>query len=93
MFFSQVRHHYWENAYLFKHYPDQAVRRCVPKSEIHNTLTFCHSYACGGHFGGRRTAGKVLKVGSFGQLCTMMLTDLILLMSVVNVQVPCPVMI
>ena len=64
-FFSQVRHYYWEDPYLFKHCPDQVVRRCVPESEIHSILTFCHSYACGGHFGGRRTAAKVLQSGFF----------------------------
>jgi len=28
-FFSQVRHYYWEDRYLFKHCPNQVVRRCV----------------------------------------------------------------
>jgi len=41
------------------------VRRCAPESEIHSVLTFCHSYTCGGHFGGRRTAVKVLQIGFF----------------------------
>ena len=64
-FFSQVRYYYWKDPYLFKHFLDQVVHRCVPKSEIHSFLTFCHSYACGGHFGGRRTAAKVLQSGFF----------------------------
>jgi len=62
-FFSPVRHYYWEDPYLFKHCPDQVIRRYIPENEIHNVLTFCHSYACGGHFGGRRTTAKVLQSG------------------------------
>jgi len=64
-FFSQVRHYYWEDPHLFKHCPDQVIRTCVPESEIHTILTFCHSYACGSHFRGRRTAAKVLQSGFF----------------------------
>jgi len=64
-FFSQVRYYYWKDPYLFKYCPDQVVRRCVLESEIHSILTFCHSYACDGHFGDRRTAAKVLQSGFF----------------------------
>jgi len=38
---------------------------CVPKSEVHNILTFCHSCTCGGHFGGLRIAVKVLSSGLY----------------------------
>jgi len=41
------------------------ARRCVPESEIYNIMTFCHSYVCGGHFGGHRTAAKVLQSGFY----------------------------
>jgi len=96
-FFSQLRHYYWEDPYLFKHCLDQVIRRCIPESEIHSIMTFCHSYACGGHFGGRRTTAKVLQSGfhwpTVGLLCFVMLTISVLLVSVVNIQVLCPVMI
>ena len=36
---------------------------------------------------------KSYKVGSFGPLCLEMLTNSVLLVSVVNVRVPCPVVI
>ena len=36
-----------------------------PRSEIHSLLTFYHYYACGGDFGGHRTAGKVLQSGFY----------------------------
>ncbi|CAN6697969.1 unnamed protein product [Malus baccata var. baccata] len=38
---------------------------CVPESEFKSILTFCHSYACGGHFGAKRTALKVLESGFY----------------------------
>ena len=37
------------------------IRRCVSENEIISILTFCHSYACGGHFGAKRTTRKVLE--------------------------------
>ncbi|XP_063946487.1 uncharacterized protein LOC135151624 [Daucus carota subsp. sativus] len=35
-FFSQVKHFFWDDPYLFKHCPDQIIRRCVPNSESCN---------------------------------------------------------
>ncbi|KAM2650426.1 hypothetical protein EV1_014419 [Malus domestica] len=35
------------------------IRRCVHDFEFHSILSFCHTYACGGHFGTQRTALKV----------------------------------
>jgi hypothetical protein len=64
-FYSQVRHFYWEDPDLFKHCADQVIRRCVPESEFHSILSFCHSSSCGGHFGGRRTSAKVLQSGFY----------------------------
>ena len=59
-FLSQVRHHYWEDPYLFKHYPDQMVCRCVLKSKMHSIMTFCRTYACDAYFRGHSTPAKVL---------------------------------
>jgi hypothetical protein len=64
-FFSQVKHYYWDDPYLFKHCADQVIRRCVPECEFNSILSLCHSSACGGHFGGRRTAAKVLQCGFY----------------------------
>ena len=44
---------------------DQVVRRCVLQDEFHSILTFCHSHSCGGHFGAKRTAHKVLESGFY----------------------------
>ncbi|KAK4380868.1 hypothetical protein Sango_3023800 [Sesamum angolense] len=50
--------------HLFK-MPDQVVRRCVPNGEHNSVLTFCYNFACGGHFGTKRTARKVLDCGLY----------------------------
>ena len=55
----------WGEPYLWKYCPDQIFRRCVHDSEFNSILTFCHTYACGGHFGTQRTALKVLECGFY----------------------------
>jgi hypothetical protein len=62
-FFKQVHFYFWEDPELFKYCTDQIIRRCVPESEFHNILTFCHSLACRGHFNAKKTAAKVLQCG------------------------------
>ncbi|CAN6725324.1 unnamed protein product [Malus baccata var. baccata] len=43
----------------------QIVQHCVNESEFQSILTFCHSYACGGHIGTQRTALKVFECGFY----------------------------
>ena len=64
-FFTQLKHYYWEEPILYKHCADQMIRRCVPEKEIESILAHCHALACGGHFGGNRTAPKVLQSGFY----------------------------
>ncbi|CAL8993331.1 unnamed protein product, partial [Prunus brigantina] len=45
--------------------PTRIIRRCVPESEQQSILTFGHALACGGHFGAKKTALKVLQSGFF----------------------------
>ncbi|KAJ9557142.1 hypothetical protein OSB04_011756 [Centaurea solstitialis] len=45
----------------FLGHADQMIRRCIPKEETTSILRHCHSGPCGGHFGGSRTAAKVLQ--------------------------------
>ncbi|CAN6544184.1 unnamed protein product [Malus baccata var. baccata] len=62
-----ARFYVWDDLYLWKYCLDQIVRRCVPNSDFNSILAFCHSYACGGHFGTQRTALKVCqRTGSIG---------------------------
>ncbi|XP_026384770.1 uncharacterized protein LOC113280346 [Papaver somniferum] len=46
-FLSGVKYFFWDDLYLFKYFPDQIIRRCIPDNEISSVLTFC-SGACGG---------------------------------------------
>ena len=59
------KYYVWDDPYLWKHCADQLIRRCVPESEFNSILTFCHSSACGGHFGAKKTALKVLESGFY----------------------------
>ncbi|XP_062080577.1 uncharacterized protein LOC133785344 [Humulus lupulus] len=58
-------HYIWDEPYLWKHCTDQIIQRCVPESEFHSILAFCHAYACGGHFGPKRTAHKIFNSGFY----------------------------
>ncbi|XP_074301383.1 uncharacterized protein LOC141632768 [Silene latifolia] len=62
---SDAKYYMWEEPYLWKHFSDQIIRRCIPENEMTSILTFCHSNACGGHFGARRIARKVLDCGFY----------------------------
>ncbi|KAI3772812.1 hypothetical protein L6452_04006 [Arctium lappa] len=43
----------------------QLLRRCIPETEVAAILQHCHQSAYGGHFGGQRTAVKVLQSGFY----------------------------
>ncbi|CAN6695152.1 unnamed protein product [Malus baccata var. baccata] len=60
-----ARNYVWDDPYLWKYCSDQIIRRCVHDYEIPSILNFCHTYACGGHFGTQRTARKVLECGFY----------------------------
>ncbi|KAI5351418.1 hypothetical protein L3X38_004309 [Prunus dulcis] len=60
-----VKHYVWDEPFLFKHCPDQLIRRCVPEEEHESILRHSHELACGGHFGAKKTALKILQSGFF----------------------------
>ncbi|CAN6586205.1 unnamed protein product [Malus baccata var. baccata] len=62
---KEARFYVWDDPYLWKYCPDQVICRCVHDSEFNAILTFCHTYACGGHFGTQRTTLKVLECGFY----------------------------
>ncbi|CAA0824785.1 Uncharacterized mitochondrial protein AtMg00860, partial [Striga hermonthica] len=64
-FLLMCRSYFWDDPFLFKIGKDDILRRCVPEEEQLNVLTFCHELQCRGHFGGRKTAFKVLQSGLF----------------------------
>ncbi|CAN6566696.1 unnamed protein product [Malus baccata var. baccata] len=55
----------WDDPYLWKYCSNQILRRCVHDCEFLSILRFCHTYACGGHFGTQRTALRVLECGFY----------------------------
>ena len=64
-FFAHLKHYYWAEPILYRHCADQVIRRCVPEDEMISILNHCHTLPCGGHFGGQRTAAKVLQSGFY----------------------------
>ncbi|KAL1544414.1 hypothetical protein AAHA92_21269 [Salvia divinorum] len=62
---SEAKYYFWDDPYLWRVGADQVIRRCIPEWEQKEVLTHCHSLACGGHFGPRKTARKVLDSGFY----------------------------
>ncbi|KAL1563882.1 hypothetical protein AAHA92_06301 [Salvia divinorum] len=62
---SEAKYYFWDNPYLWKVGADQVIRRCIPEWEQREVLTHCHALVCGGHFGQRKTARKVLDSGFY----------------------------
>ncbi|CAM8944792.1 unnamed protein product [Rhodiola kirilowii] len=60
-----AKQYLWDDPYLWKIGVDQILRRCIPNNEIASVINFCHEFACGGHFGPRKTARKILDSGFF----------------------------
>ena len=60
-----MKHYLWDDPSLYKYYPDQIIRQCVPEEKIIDILRYCYSLEYGGHFGGVRTAAKVLQSGFY----------------------------
>ncbi|GJU94443.1 reverse transcriptase domain-containing protein [Tanacetum coccineum] len=64
-FFSELRHYFWDEPYLFKQCADQIIRRCVAEKEASQILRQCHSGPSGGHHGISTTAQKVYEAGFY----------------------------
>ncbi|GJY83943.1 reverse transcriptase domain-containing protein [Tanacetum coccineum] len=64
-FFSDLRHYFWDEPYLFKQCADQIIRRCVAGNEASQILRQCHSGPSGGHHGIATTAQKVYEAGFY----------------------------
>ena len=65
IFFAHLKHYYWEEPILYKHYADQVIRRYVLEDEMGSILNHYHTLSCSGHFGGQRTSTKVLQSGFY----------------------------
>ena len=62
---SEAKYYFWDDPYLWRMCSDQVIRRCIPEWEQKDVLNHCHALACGGHFGPRKTARKVLDSGFY----------------------------
>ncbi|XP_052118241.1 uncharacterized protein LOC127747744 [Arachis duranensis] len=62
---NDAKYFIWDEPYLFKKCSDGIFRRCISEEEGRKVLWGCHSASYGGHFGGERTAAKVLQCGFF----------------------------
>ncbi|GJW09659.1 reverse transcriptase domain-containing protein [Tanacetum coccineum] len=59
-FFSDLKHYFWEEPYLFKVCSDGMIRRCISGPETRTILDQCQHGPTGGHYGPNITAKKGL---------------------------------
>ncbi|GKD09521.1 reverse transcriptase domain-containing protein [Tanacetum coccineum] len=64
-FFSELKHYFWDEPYLFKACPDGMIRRCVHGLKTRKILDECHHGPTGGHYGSSITAKKVFNAGFY----------------------------
>ncbi|GJY14029.1 reverse transcriptase domain-containing protein, partial [Tanacetum coccineum] len=64
-FFKDVKHHFWDDPYLFRICADQIIRRCVHGQEAFEILRACHEGPTGGHHSANLTTQKVFDTGFF----------------------------
>ncbi|KAL8104495.1 hypothetical protein AgCh_028640 [Apium graveolens] len=64
-FLHEVKWYMWDEPYLFRQGADQIIRRCISFCETEGILRDCHSTVYGGHYGGEKTAARILQAGFF----------------------------
>nr|GEW66560.1 reverse transcriptase domain-containing protein [Tanacetum cinerariifolium] len=64
-FFSDLKHYFWEEPYLFKVCSGGMIRRCISGAETRTSLDQCHHRPTGGHYGPNVTTKKVLDSGFY----------------------------
>ncbi|GJW39427.1 reverse transcriptase domain-containing protein [Tanacetum coccineum] len=62
-FFSELKHYFWDEPYLFKMCPDEMIWRCVYGAKTRKILDKCHHGPTGGHYGLYTTTKKVFDIG------------------------------
>ncbi|GJR51538.1 reverse transcriptase domain-containing protein [Tanacetum coccineum] len=63
--FSNLKHYFWEEPYLFKVCSDGMIRRCISGPETRTILNQCHHGPTSGHYGPNVIAKKVLDSGFY----------------------------
>ena len=64
-FFNDLKYYFWDDPFLYRHGPDDMIRRYVPEHEMNAILEGCHSSPYAGHHAEDRTATKVLQLGFY----------------------------
>ncbi|GKD27373.1 reverse transcriptase domain-containing protein, partial [Tanacetum coccineum] len=64
-FFSNLKHYFWEEPYLFKVCSDRMIKRCISGPETQTILDQCHHGPTDKHYGPNITAKKVLHLGFY----------------------------
>ncbi|GJS32362.1 reverse transcriptase domain-containing protein [Tanacetum coccineum] len=64
-FFSDLRHYFWDEPFLFKQCADRIIQRCVAGDVATQILRHCHSGPSGGHHGIATTTRKVFEAGFY----------------------------
>ncbi|GJZ14326.1 reverse transcriptase domain-containing protein [Tanacetum coccineum] len=64
-FFSDLKHYFWEEPYLFKVCFDGMIRRCISGPKTQTILDQCHHRPTDGHYGPNITAKKVIDSGFY----------------------------
>nr|GEU47150.1 reverse transcriptase domain-containing protein [Tanacetum cinerariifolium] len=64
-FFSDLKHYFWEEPYLFKVCSDGMIRHYISGPETRTILDQCHHRPTGGHYEPNVTAKKVLDSGFY----------------------------
>nr|GEU96012.1 reverse transcriptase domain-containing protein [Tanacetum cinerariifolium] len=64
-FFSELKHYFWDEPYLFKICPDGMIRRCVYGFKTRKILDERHYGPTRGHYGPSTTAKKVFDAGFY----------------------------
>ncbi|GKE28570.1 reverse transcriptase domain-containing protein, partial [Tanacetum coccineum] len=64
-FFSDLKHYFWEEPYLFKVCSDGMIRRCISGPKTRTILDQCHHGPTGGHYRPNIIAKKVLDLGFY----------------------------
>ncbi|GKB89166.1 reverse transcriptase domain-containing protein [Tanacetum coccineum] len=64
-FFSDLKHYFWEEPYLFKVCSDGMIRRCISGPKTQTILDQCHQGPTDGHYGPNVTAKKVMDSGFY----------------------------
>nr|GEV82757.1 coiled-coil domain-containing protein 97 [Tanacetum cinerariifolium] len=64
-FFSDLKHYFWEEPFLFKVCSDGMIRRCISGPETQTILDQCHHGPTGRHYGPNITAKNVFDSGFY----------------------------